>query len=101
MKESIILKKNGDVKEKYVKLLNKLETGKKVFHLKYWTGTNRHRTLVDTDYYNMITLLKELGIKYELGNDAPKGGVTGDFIKIKSDKRNKNYRTILEKEVEK
>ena len=48
----------------------------------------------------MITLLKELGIKYELGNDAPRGGATGDYIKIKSDKRNKNYRTILEKEVE-
>lgn len=30
----------------------------------------------------VVNILNLLGIKYQSGNDAPKGGLTGNFIKI-------------------
>lgn len=32
----------------------------------------------------VMALLDSIGVKYEAGNDAPRGGITGNYIKIKS-----------------
>ena len=45
--------------------------------------SGRGRFTTNLDYTNSVLfLLKELGIKYEVGNDAPRGSATGNFIKI-------------------
>lgn len=49
-------------------------------HLKWW-DTN-FRTLKETKHYSMIEFLDALKVKYTTGNDAPRGGVTGDYIEI-------------------
>lgn len=98
MEKVNIFKKDGELKTRYKYVLELLKSGEKLFHLKYWTGSNKHRTLVETDHSNLIDVLNYYQINFELGNDAPKGGVTGDFIKLKVDKRNKAYKTILQRE---
>jgi hypothetical protein len=41
----------------------------------------KHSSLVDKNT-ELTTLLSTLGIKFETGNDAPKGGKTGAYVKI-------------------
>lgn len=94
-----IFKKDEELKSRYEYVINLLKSGDKIFHLKYWTGNRNYRTLVETDYNNMIDVLNYYNIKFELGNDAPKGGVTGDYIELKVDKRNANYKKLLNLEV--
>ena len=49
-----------------------------------WTS-GKGRFTSNQDYtYATEQLLKKLGVKFESGNDAPKGGLTGNFIKIKT-----------------
>lgn len=94
MKE--LLKKDGELKIKYQNLIKLLSEGEKKLYLKYYSGTVRYRHTVDTDYYNMKKLLDGLNIKYKVGNDAPRGGATGDYILILADRRNSTYKKILD-----
>ena len=62
------------------------------------TGTMRPGGIVRADYTSgsgrftkniqngpaVMALLDKIGIKYEPGNDAPRGGMTGNYIKIKT-----------------
>ena len=46
------------------------------------TGTGRF--CHNLDYTSdLITLLARLGVRYEVGNDAPRGGKTGTYVIIK------------------
>ena len=49
-------------------------------HFKSWT--NNFRRLVESEHHSMLSFLKELGISYITGNDAPRGGVEGDYIEL-------------------
>ena len=53
-----------------------------IFHGKEWRRDGRHISLSDCRYYAAINFCDKLGIDYELGNDAPRGGKEGDFIKL-------------------
>ena len=46
------------------------------------TGTGRfcHNLDYTSDF---TTLLAKLGVRYELGNDAPRGGKNGNYVQIK------------------
>lgn len=45
--------------------------------------SGRGRFTSNLDYTSdVMQLLSLLGIKYEIGNDSPRGGKTGNFIKI-------------------
>jgi len=47
----------------------------------YTSGSGRFTT--NLDYTNNVTsLLDLLGVKYITGNDSPRGGKTGNFIKV-------------------
>ena len=62
------------------------------------TGTMRPGGIVRPDYTTgsgrftknmqhgptVMALLQAIGVKFETGNDAPRGGMTGNYIKIKS-----------------
>ena len=56
--------------------------GEVKLHLCYWSGTRRHMTLVDSDHRHLINMLDALRLKYETGNDAPRGGAAGEYILI-------------------
>ena len=63
------------------------------FYPKSWVGSGRHISLRDNSFY-IIELLKRLGYKYTLGNDAPKGGKEGDYIKCSTTARNAIYELL-------
>jgi len=44
-------------------------------------STWKHSSLVDKSY-ELETILRKLNIEFSKGNDAPKGGKTGYFVKI-------------------
>ena len=94
-----LLKKDGELKARYQYVISLILEGTKKFYLKRWAGTNKHRTLLESEYYNMLCVLNELNIRFEVGNDAPRGGVTGDYIQIISDRRNSNYNKLLKNEL--
>lgn len=47
----------------------------------YYTGTGRHTRGVDLSF-DVKWILDGMGISYESGNDAPRGGVTGNYVQI-------------------
>lgn len=53
-----------------------------ILHLKRWTKALGHHNLLERQNDRTIELLRALKLKFELGNDAPKGGATGDYILI-------------------
>ena len=60
-------------------------------------GSNRHSQYSrdHTDEYTKY--LDSLKLKYEIGNDSPRGGQLGKFIKIKLDKRNAFIKSLQTK----
>lgn len=87
-----IIKKDGTVAENYrlavAKVFNAIADNEPRLHGKHWTGSRKHRTLVDNEWKD-VHICKALGIKYLLGNDAPRGGVEGDYIQMILDGRNR------------
>lgn len=76
--------KNGNFKKNYKEAIYKILSGDKEFRdLKFWAGPNRHLRLSDTLYCNICTILDILDVKYQELNKAPRGGVEGDYIKLK------------------
>jgi hypothetical protein len=75
-----ILKKDGSIKSIYRKTITDIFVGTKVYP-KRWAGSGSHISLSNRWDY-CINLIKGLGYTYKVGNDAPRGGVEGDYIKI-------------------
>jgi len=77
-----VTKKDGNLTMRSIEGINhyahKQEDGK--FYPTYTTGSRRNKKIVTND--NIETIIKKLGFKYETGNDAPRGGQTGNFIKV-------------------
>ena len=55
------------------------ENGK--IRTKFYHGAGRYISLYDYTFY-ITSILNRLGYKYKTGNDAPRGGKKGDFIKV-------------------
>jgi hypothetical protein len=56
-----------------------LSTGKA--HYMHKTGIGRRTKYID-DSHDVINVLRILGMAFEYGNDAPRGGQMGNFIKL-------------------
>jgi hypothetical protein len=54
--------------------------GKNKFYGKHWHG--KGASLSDAEYNNTDIIMHKLGINHEHGNDAPRGGLQGDYIVI-------------------
>lgn len=92
-----IYKKDGTLSKDAMNIINMVRIQAKDkktvrLHLKEWAGSPRHLRLSDAKYYNTRAILDEFGVKYREGNDAPKGGVIGDYIEIVVDRRNKFWK---------
>lgn len=62
------------------KMLNQL-LADGITHTGYYRGSGRHTQAVDLTV-RITSILDKLNIAYETGNDAPRGGVSGNFVKI-------------------
>ena len=79
MKHEIALNKTSHA-YKAVKELLDGEVGIKV-RTGHYTGNGKHTKAVRFTA-DVTAELDRLGISYEAGNDAPRGGVAGDYIKL-------------------
>lgn len=86
------LKANSPVKSLISTILSRGEvrTG-------YYQGRGRHTKAVDLTYC-VTTILDLYDIAYETGNDAPRGGVCGKFVKVTSPAFLKEVRAVMERE---
>lgn len=74
-------KENGDLYKNVKSDLDFTSVKGNKIYCKRWVGSNRHKSLKDVSH--LITeMLFDLGYKYSEGNDAPRGGAEGDFIKV-------------------
>lgn len=65
----------------YGYVLSVINDGVKVLHPNYTSGTGRYISIQEHAEATK-DLLRKLGIEFEAGNDAPRGGKCGEFIKI-------------------
>lgn len=73
--------KNGNVKPSYMYVLRLLRQPSITLHLASWHRAKGHCNLTDyTD--NTAHGLALLGIRYEIGNDSPRGGAEGRYIRL-------------------
>ena len=76
---SPLLRKDGHLRKEYRDTINRVN-GTRIYHTQT-RGRGRY-----INYYSfrhtLVELLNELGYKYREGNDAPRGGRTGDYIVI-------------------
>ena len=84
-----LLTKKGQIGLTAFNCLNTLENeingtkkGKVRMHLKFYGSNGRTMRLVDSNDWNMRCCLERLNINFVRGNDAPRGGVCGDYIEL-------------------
>ena len=75
-----IIKKDGAIAQRYGIALTRIMRGYDC-HC-YWLRSGSRYSLDDKDYNKYIEVCEALGLKYIKGNDAPRGGVDGNFVKI-------------------
>lgn len=80
-KTSLVTKKDGTLKERVKEALAYLVGNSRKIHYSYYTGSGRYVRLV-TYQTEIEWLLRVAGYKFTTGNDAPKGGRNGDYIKV-------------------
>mgnify|MGYP007046279391 CR=1 FL=1 len=78
-----VTKKDGTLKTRVIEALKSYQTvpNNGVIHYSFYTGSGRYTRKVSY-YYELTQLLKLAGYKWTEGNDAPRGGAQGDFIKV-------------------
>lgn len=72
--------KNGNMRTSYLNAIDSYK-GNGIFR-PVQSGHRGGRGTVSDQTSELITIIKMLGYKYESGNDAPRGGVGGNFIKV-------------------
>ena len=81
--KNIVLTKQGKVNKSVNNVLNHCTVNEKEgkIYTGYYNGYGKWATKASAQP-TVIELLKAGSFKYEIGNDAPKGGITGDFVKV-------------------
>ena len=65
-------------------VMNAITTGNMVIRPCFYSGTGKYCKIME--HTSAVKMILELaGVQYEHGNDAPRGGRVGDFIKINSE----------------
>lgn len=65
----------------YRLIKNTVSEGKNFIRTCWTSGSGRF--CKNLDYTNeVIRILSAINVKFEFGNDAPRGGLTGNFVKI-------------------
>lgn len=77
-----IFKKDGQLTEAHKEVVSLIAKNGKVYP-RTWVGSGRRKTLRDISH-RVIEVAKHYNYKIEMGNDAPRGGKEGDYIKFSS-----------------
>lgn len=75
------LPKNREQRINALKVIIRLAEGEAVHQYKYWTS-NYTKLGPAPGVSNAVRVLDKAGVDYCYGNDAPRGGATGDYIKL-------------------
>ena len=81
--KKLILNKNGKINQTFQNMIDNCRidhANRKIYHT-YTSGSGRF-TSNQSAYWYVTEFLKASGYKFKEGNDAPRGGKTGDFIKV-------------------
>ena len=91
--EKIATKKDGSLYSNFAPALRLILGAGKVH--KGTTGRGRFTKITDTDFVNAKNYLSALKIDFEIGNDAQRGGKTGDYVAL-SEKGKKQIEDFAE-----
>lgn len=70
--------------QKIIENIVKFLRGEKLYFYDRWLKNGSHFRLAKAGFTaSVMKIMSNANINFELGNDAPKGGATGDFIRIK------------------
>lgn len=73
---------NKTVAEKQIKAA--IEAGRTTIRTGYYTGSGKYTRANDVTA-DVSQILNQIGIKHTTGNDAPRGGTSGNYVEITSD----------------
>jgi len=78
--QKILLTKKGELNKAVLSMIAncEFEHSKKTIRTGYYSGSGRFTSAMST----ITSILDSQGYKYTAGNDAPKGGIKGEFVKI-------------------
>lgn len=79
--EKNLTTKSGAIAVKFLGVVDLIINPAKTIRPIQWTGTLRHMRLKDSSD-NIILGLRLVGVDFETGNDAPRGGKEGFFIRL-------------------
>lgn len=81
--KSIIFTKSGSVNKNIANAIGhcKFNESERKIYTGYYNGSGKWATAMDASG-TIVQILKAQGYKYQSGNDAPKGGITGNFLKV-------------------
>jgi len=79
-KRNLVTKIDGTLKSRVIEAVNVCVFNRIIYPV-FYTGKGNYVNKV-TYFNELTTVLNLLNLKYEIGNDAPRGGANGEFIKI-------------------
>lgn len=72
--------KGGKIAKKYADVEKVLLGGR--VHGKHYSGSGRYTSVANGTHYTTIEGLRLIGVDFQEGNDAPKGGQCGDYVEL-------------------
>lgn len=98
--EKKLYTKEGKLATRFANLDTLLIEG--IWHGKKYSSRGRFITLTNGDHLSMIEALRNLGIDFKVGNDAPRGGGIDDYVALteKGKRQVKEYADIKRAERE-
>lgn len=72
--------KGGKIAQKYADVEKVLLGGR--VHGKHYSGSGRYTSVANGTHYTTIEGLRLIGVDFQEGNDAPRGGQCGDYVEL-------------------
>jgi hypothetical protein len=81
--KKILLTQKGEINKSFLRMIQNCRFNKteRKIYTDYYSGSGRF-TSAHSSENTILSILKAQGYKFEKGNDAPKGGILGNFIKV-------------------
>jgi len=92
-KNNLVTKKDGSLTKRSIEAIKDYRNGDGKFYTHYTSGSGKFTKNAEND--NIYWIIKLLGYKFEKGNDSPRGGQTGNFIKVSKVAFN-NIKSLIE-----
>lgn len=79
--QKIVITKTGNISKNIINAINHCTFTNDRVYTGYYSGSGRFTT-ANTALPVIKSILEAQGYKFEIGNDAPRGGVNGEHLKI-------------------